>query len=387
MIRTKPDGGRSDTITSVLTPLYLSDIHATNLRCHADIRWQCVPGINLLVGENGSGKTTLLEAVYLMSHGRSFRQARDPYLVRRGQRNFRIEGQWRRYGPLHVRMAGGQGGTEIRLQGKKIRQRRDLTHCIPVLAEAPQGRRLMDGVPNERRRWLDALLTDCRENLVSDFHRYGRCMMQRSRLLRRGAPAAEIEAWEQQIVVHGLVIVQARDEIIRRLNAELAGESALTEATVAIEVRMPAYDRETWLERLRAKRDEDARTGRLDYGPHADRICMIYQGREIRSSGSRGQQKLASVALKLAECAVRGHHRQMMPVLLLDDCLEALDAQRQQRLLRRLGGFSGQILMTAPADVDIPAGVEACIQHLDADGIHGTARVNRTSEPTIGEVA
>jgi DNA replication and repair protein RecF len=346
-----------------------------------------VPGINLLIGENGSGKTTLLEAAYLMSHGRSFRQARDPHLVRRGQDRFCIEGQWRRYGPLHVRVAGGRGDAEIRLQGRRIRQRRDLTRCIPVLVEAPQGRRLIDGVPNERRRWLDALLTDCRESLVSDFHRYGRSMMQRSRLLRRGLSSAEIDAWEQQIVVHGLAIAWARDEMIRHLNAELAGESALTESKVQIAVRAPAYDHDVWLQRLRAKREEDARTGRLDYGPHADRIHITYQGREIRSSGSRGQQKLASVALRLAECTVRGHHRQMMPVLLLDDCLEALDAQRQQRLLRRLGEFTGQILMTAPAGVHIPAGVEVCAQRLDTDGIHAMERKNRASGLEIGEVA
>ena len=361
----------------------------TDLRCHADLGWQCAPGINLLVGENGSGKTTLLEAVHLMSHGRSFRQARDPYLIRRGRDHFRVEGRWRRYGPLHVQVEGGRGGAEIRLQGKRIRQRRDLTQCIPVLVEAPQGRRLVDGVPNERRRWLDALMVDCRESLMSDFHRYGRSMMQRSRLLRRGAAGAEIDAWEQQIVGHGLAIVEARDGMIRYLNAELAAEAALTESVVEIAVRMPGYERETWLKRLKGRRDEDARSGRLDYGPHADRIHIVYQGREIRSSGSRGQQKLASVALKLAECTVRGHHRQMMPVLLLDDCLEALDAQRQQRLLRRLGEFSGQILMTAPASVHVPAGIEVHVQRLDGEGIHasGQGQPDRTSRPKMGEVA
>jgi DNA replication and repair protein RecF len=371
----------------VLTPLYLADVRVTDLRCHAELRWQCVPGINLLVGENGSGKTTLLEAANLMSHGRSFRQARDPYLVRRGQECFRIDGHWRRYGPLHVQVEGRRGGAEIRLQGRKIRQRRDLTRSIPVLVEAPQGRRLIDGVPNERRRWLDALLTDCRDSLVSDYQRYGRSMMQRSRLLRRGAASGEVDAWEQQIVVHGIIIAEARQLLIRELNKALAAEEGLTESQVEIATRIPGYDRDAWLKRLRDKRSEDARTGRLDYGPHADRIHILYQGREIRSSGSRGQQKLASVALKLAECAVRGHHRQMMPVLLLDDCLEALDAQRQQRLLRRLGGFSGQILMTAPAGVPVPAGIDVCVQYLDGEGVHADGQAGQGSMVKIGGVA
>lgn len=375
----------------MVTPLHLVEVQATDLRCHSRIRWTCVPGLNLLIGDNGSGKTTLLEAVYLMSHGRSFRQARDPHLARRGSGGFTIEGHWRRYGPLHVRLQGSGGAVETRLQGRKIRQRRDLAQSIPVLVEAPQGRRLVDGVPNERRRWLNTLLTDCRENLVADFHRYGRSMMQRSRLLRRGAAVSEIEAWEQLIVSHGLAIVRARAEMLAMLNQELAREEALTESAIAVAVQAPDYGQEMWQSRLREGRDEDRRTGRLDFGPHADRIRIVYQEREIRHSGSRGQQKLASVALKLAECAIRRHYRQIVPVLLLDDCLEALDPQRQERLLQRLGQFPGQVLMTAPVDVHIPAGLDVCVQRLDADGIRPAGQPDgiseRISKLNVGEAA
>ena len=371
----------------MVTPLHLVEVQAADLRCHTHIRWPCTPGLNLLVGDNGSGKTTLLEAVYLMSHGRSFRQARDPYLARRGSEGFSIEGHWRRYGPLHVRLQGSGGAVETRLQGRRIRQRRDLTQSIPVLVEAPQGRRLVDGVPNERRRWLNTLLTDCRAGLIADFHRYGRCMMQRSRLLRRGAAASEIEAWEQLIIAHGLAIVEARRQMLDLLNAELATEEALTESRIVVAVRAPAYGQEMWQQRLRDGRDEDRRTGRLDFGPHADRIRIVYQEREIRHSGSRGQQKLASVALKLAECAIRRHHRQMVPILLLDDCLEALDPQRQERLLRRLGQFPGQVLMTAPVDVHIPAGLDVCVQRLDVNGIRLAGHPARVSKLNVGEAA
>ncbi len=375
----------------MLTPLHLAEVQAVDLRCHTQVRWPCTPGLNLLVGDNGSGKTTLLEAVYLMSHGRSFRQARDPHLARRGSEGFSIDGHWRRYGPLHVRLQGSGGTVETRLQGRRIRQRRDLAQSIPVLVEAPQGRRLVDGVPNERRRWLNTLLTDCREGLIVDFHRYGRSMMQRSRLLRRGAAASEIEAWEQLIVTHGLAIVEVRRQMLELLNTELATEETLTESCIAVTVREPAYGQEMWQQRLREGRHEDRRTGRLDFGPHADRIRIVYQDREIRHSGSRGQQKLASVALKLAECAIRRHHRQMVPVLLLDDCLEALDPQRQERLLRRLGQFPGQVLMTAPVDVHIPAGLDVCVQRLDADGIRSAGQPGgiseRTSKLKVGEAA
>ena len=176
-----------------------------------------------------------------------------------------------------------------------------------------------------------------------------------------------------------------------RVLAYRASRGMRDEPAIAVVVQAPEYGQEMWRQRLREGRDEDRRTGRLDFGPHADRIRIAYQEREIRHSGSRGQQKLASVALKLAECAIRRHYRQIVPVLLLDDCLEALDPQRQERLLQRLGQFPGQVLMTAPVDVHIPAGLDVCVQRLDADGIRPAGQSDGSSERisklNVGEAA
>ncbi|MDQ6979258.1 MAG: hypothetical protein Q9M09_03655 [Mariprofundaceae bacterium] len=114
-----------------------------------------------------------------------------------------------------------------------------------------------------------------------------------------------------------------------------------------------AQDQSEWLEQLREGRADDRRLGRCRTGPHADRLLIETAGREIRSVGSRGQQKLAAAAIKLAECAVRQQARGIWPLLLLDDCLEALDHTRQQRLLQRLCAYAGQVLVTTPSDVDV----------------------------------
>jgi len=351
------------------TPLMIEQVSVRHLRCHETLTWTIASGLNLITGANGSGKTSLLESVYLMAHGRSFRQARSPFLVQHGQTSFMIQGQWKRFGPMHLTVAGRQGKTSLRLQGRDIQRRKDVSDSFPVLVEAPQGRKLVDGAPGERRRWLDALMMTCFQTTRLHYERYLRAVMQRGRLLRRHAQSDELDAWEQQIVQHGLQIVGGRQQMIVEINALLLGEQALTEDAVMLSVSMPDYSEHRWLERLKEKRHDDARVGSLRYGPHVDVIHISFQGREIRSAGSRGQQKLAAIALKMAECALWSRYRRLIPVILLDDCLEALDRQRQRRLFERLQQSPAQVLMTAPDGVDISPAMDIHIQLLKHGGL------------------
>jgi len=351
------------------TQLIIEQVKVRHLRCHEGVQWTVNPGLNLIVGANGCGKTSLLESVYLMAHGRSFRQSRSPFLVQHGETSFMIQGQWKRFGPMHLTVAGRKGKTTLRLQGREIQRRKDVSDSFPVLVEAPQGKKIIDGAPGERRRWLDALMMTCLEHTRMHYERYLRAVMQRGRLLRRHNFSAELDAWEQQIMQHGLYIVSARNQLVEELNTLLLDEQGLTEQAVTLSVSMPEYSESIWLERLRSKRDDDARVGSLRFGPHVDAMNISYQGREIRSAGSRGQQKLAAIALKMAECALWSRYRRLIPVILLDDCMEALDRQRQQRLLTRLQRSPAQILMTAPDGIEISDDMGIDIQMLTKHGL------------------
>jgi len=355
------------------TPLCLCEVSVSQLRCHEQLTWQCSPGLNMIIGANGSGKTSLLEAVYLMAFGRSFRQARDPFLVRRGQERFVIHGSWQRFGPMKISATGYRGQTALRLQGRDVQRRKDVSESFPVLVEAPQGRQLIDGAPNERRRWLDGLVMTCFQGLNVHYDRYLRAVMQRSRLLRKGITSDELDAWEHQIVRHGQPIIEARQSLLEELNEALASEQQLTEHPVIMGMKMPDYDEQGWLKRLNSKRQDDMRMGGLRFGPHCDVLQMYFQEREIRSAGSRGQQKLAAIAIKMAECALWRQYRRMLPVVLLDDCLEALDRERQTRALQRLSDHLGQVVITAPEGVQISTQIDISIQKLEAGKLGGVA--------------
>jgi len=373
----------------MVTALTVRQVKVKDLRCHEQVTWTCSEGLNLLVGANGSGKTSLLESVYLMAHGRSFRQARDPFLVRRGQDRFLVHGQWHRYGPMNLSVAGKQGQISIRLQGCDVQRRKDVSGSFPVLVEAPQGRKLVDGAPNERRRWLDALVMIYNPVMSGHYERYLRAVMQRGRLLRRRACANELNAWEYQIVYHGLPIVTAREKTISEINHCLADEIFLTEQLLSMSLSRTEYTEQEWLDRLNSRRADDIKAGGLRYGPHCDILRLHFQQREIRNAGSRGQQKLAAIALKMAECDLWSRHRRLVPVLLLDDCLEALDNERQARVLERLQANPAQVLMTAPSGVNITGNVKIRIHSLNTQGLYelDNSTMTAMNEVTIMEEA
>ena len=351
------------------TPLTLDRVKVSHLRCHKELEWLVTPGLNLIIGGNGCGKTTLLESISLMAHGRSFRQSRSPLLVQHGQDRFMIHGQWHRFGPMNLSVAGRQGQTSIRLQGRDIQRRKDVSDSFPVIIDAPQGRKIIDGAPGERRRWLDALIMTCYQQMRTNYERYLRAVMQRGRLLRRRNFSDELDVWEMQIVQYGMPVVQARMLLLQELNALLIHEKVLTEDGISLSIQMPEYTEQAWLERLKEKRQDDAKMGSLRFGPHVDVVNIHFQEREIRSAGSRGQQKLAAIALKMAECALWAKHRRLIPVLLLDDCLEALDQRRQLRLFQRLQQSPAQILMTAPDGVSVSEELNINIQFLTEKGL------------------
>ncbi|MDX8387462.1 MAG: DNA replication and repair protein RecF [Ghiorsea sp.] len=346
--------------------LTLKQIHMHNLRCHEDFEWSCSEGLNLISGDNGCGKTTVLEAAYILAYGRSFRQAKAPQLTRWDSSSFHIQATVQRYGPLHIRVDGKRGKVDMSLQGRKVTKRKEIFDHVALIVDAPQGVRLIDGAPGERRKWIDRLVIATIPSTYIQYQAYLRAMMQRSRLLRGHGSISELESWEQQIVEAGLILNERRALTIDKLNEYLDNENKWLDLPFQIELSAhPFENNDDWMAWLASKRDEHRRLGRITRGPHCDRLKISYNSREIRVCGSRGQQKLSGIALRLAECAVLQEAKRMMPILLLDDCLESLDHTRALRLMERLSSHQGQVLMTAPGDV--PEDIRKNTQHLSLD--------------------
>jgi len=268
---------------------------------------------------------------------------------------------------------------------KRIRQdglpRRaiDVVGTLRVVLFSPEDLELVLGSPSVRRRYLDISLSQIDQAYLRSLSRYVRLLEQRNSLLKqiaakpsrdRRAIEEQLAYWDEQLVIHGSYVLVARLRYVHRLAGALNGHFrslAVSDLPLSLEyqstVPLPDPLRERvvldslpdaqarinqrFQSALHGIRDDELRRGMTLIGPHRDDLVYTLAGEELAAFGSRGMQRLAVVATKLAEidafCGATGE----LPVLLLDDVLSELDQEHQDRLLQSLSGVPAQRFVTA----------------------------------------
>lgn len=372
--------------------MYLSRIELEEFRCFHHLDLPLPPQGLRLVGGNGAGKTALVEAVYLLATTRSFRAATERQLINRES--------GRDYGlPPYARLVGeivsDHLATTIEMTvsvepernsaRKRIRQdglpRRaiDVVGTLSVVLFSPEDLELVLGAPSVRRRYLDISLSQVDQAYLRSLSQYARLLEQRNSLLRqfaakpvrdRRAVEEQLAYWDEQLVIHGSFVLVARLRYVRKLAEALRarfGELAVSDLPLSLEyqstVPLPELLQERVLhdsladaqarvaQRFQATlhnlRGDELRRGMTLIGPHRDDLAYTLAGEELAAFGSRGIQRLAVVATKLAEIDAFQRATGEVPVLLLDDVLSELDQEHQERLLQALSDVAAQRLITA----------------------------------------
>ena len=373
----------------------LSRIELEEFRCYRRTALT-VPNAGLRIfGRNASGKTSLLEAVYLLATMRSPRASLEREMI-----HWESGAEYALPPYARVRAEIAQDGAEheievvlaideTRQQGNAVRKRvkldgrprraLDVVGTLKVVLFAPEDLSLVLGAPSIRRRYLDISISQIDHTYLQALSHYGRVLEQRNSLLkdlaRRGRTGdatvdEQLAFWDGEVVTRGSYLIAARlrylNQVERQATLEFdtlsrtdavlglryAGTVSLPPTTVERVVGGSMADAQALVSRafeidLRRGREDELRRGVTLVGPHRDDVRFLLGGRELGSYGSRGQQRLAVVATKLAELgevmAVSGER----PVLLLDDVLSELDPEHQDRLLTALGVARCQLLITA----------------------------------------
>ncbi len=309
----------------------------------------------LVVGENGAGKTNLLESLHVGTQGFSPRTRADAQLIRFGADAARI-------------MLDGQRGTtriqtevtlgeykRAKLNGAPLRVAEQLRAEIATLVFTPDRLAIVKGGPAARRAYFDRALGRLAPARASLPAEYGAALGQRNAALRRIAAGVStreaLEPWTERVAELGRALAEARHEAIALLASGFAAR--------AEELGLPrgelAYAGElSTREALEARVDRDLERGATGLGPHLDDVRILAGGRDLRSFGSQGEQRLAVLSLLLAEAEVIGERRGVPPLLLLDDVLSELDAGRRRILSERLSR-NGQTLITSTSVAALPS--------------------------------
>jgi DNA replication and repair protein RecF len=326
----------------------------------------------IFVGANAQGKTNLLEAIYYLATARSFRTANDQDLIgwqaEQAQAACRVEREL------------GEADISIRLQrdkpkiitvnGQHLRRHGDLFGYLNVVTFTPDDLQLIKGSPAERRRFLDMELTQVSPTYRHDLAAYNRILKQRNNLLRtlaeqRGS-ADMLAVWDEQLIETGSRLMVKRAEAVLRLSElgryvhhdltngketlsiryrpffakpqELAPEEGAWESLVRVQDRFRVEMR-----RLRAA---EMGRGQSLVGPQRDDLEFLVNDYDVRSFGSQGQQRSAVLSCKLAEIEFMRSEISEYPVLLLDDVMSELDAQRRHYFLNMVNGLVHTFITT-----------------------------------------
>ena len=308
----------------------------------------------LVVGANGAGKTNLLESLHVGTQGFSPRTRGDAQLIRFGETaaHVGVSGDSVSSPRIDV-LVRADTGKEIRLNGARVATE-SLRSEVTALVFTPDRLAVVKAGPGVRRAYVDRALARLLPSRSSSPVEYAAALGQRNAALRRAAVEASSRAavrpWTVQVADLGAALVDARRQVVSSLSplfAERAGELGLDGAEVVYEGSPPS------LEALEARLERDLERGTTGIGPHLDEIRILSRGRDLRSFGSQGEQRIAVLALLLAESQLIAGHRPAPPLMLLDDVFSELDGERSRSLTALLSA-GGQTVITATARGAIP---------------------------------
>jgi DNA replication and repair protein RecF len=324
------------------------------------------PGLTVIFGPNGAGKTNLLEALYFGCTGRSCRAGSEREVVRFGTQSTRVVVRVAAHDGEHELAVGFAPGEPKRLQvdGTAVESLLDADVRPLLTVFLPERLELVKGPPAVRRAHLDQLVAALWPARVRTRRLYSQTLAQRNALIARmrasGGSRDALDPWDAQLARHGIALMADRADAVEALAgsaSELADELGLgASAAIAYRPRSRAGSEEELAAEIAARTATDLERGFSGHGPHRDDLALLRDGRELRTYGSQGQQRLALLALLLAEREAVGRRRGSLPILLLDDVMSELDHSRRLALSTRLRADGGQALLTASELEHVPGG-------------------------------
>lgn len=295
------------------------------------------PNVNCLIGANGQGKTNVLDAIYFLSFGKSATALTDGACVRHDAEFMMLQGKYRSALMEEEEISCGiKRGQRKRMRRNDKEYKRLSEHLgvIPLVMLSPADEQLVSGGSEERRRFMDIVLSQVSPNYLAALIRYNKSLQQRNAMLKQDdEPDAQLfEVLEEMMSMDAAVIYQERQAFVRdfvpifQVMYARFCNAASEEVDILYDTHASRGDLQPILVRDRAK---ERIVGYTLHGPHKDNLELLMNGHNVRREASQGQTKTFFIAMKLAQFLYLksvGEHR--TPILLLDDIFDKLDAGR-----------------------------------------------------------
>lgn len=319
----------------------LKTLNLTNFRNFEKKTIEFGQGVNVINAPNASGKTNILEAIFFLATGKSFKARVESEVIRHGQDIARIKGD-------NLEIVITNGFIDI---GKptleKVAKKKLLVNGIPkrlidfagnikVTLFAPSDLELVTDSPTIRRKFLDTVLSQADREYRRAIGSYEKGVRQRNKLLWRireeGLSRSHLLFWNQLLIKNGNYITDKRTELIEYINSKNKCHLEYDSSTIS-EGRLEQY------------KNEEVASATTLVGPHRDDFVFLQEGRDLASFGSRGQQRMELLYLKIAEMNFIEEKTNVKPILLLDDIFSELDHSHREIVMQTLN--SHQVIITS----------------------------------------
>lgn len=345
--------------------MYLKDIYVSHFRNYDDVKVSFHPSMNIIYGNNAQGKTNLLEAIYVLGMTKSHRSSIDNTLIQKNESTAYIQGNVVVHENLDtLEMGISKTKKLLKINHNEVKKVSDYISHMNIIIFYPEDLDLIKGGPAFRRRFINIELSQLYATYLDVLNDYNKLLKIRNDYLKQYIKGEYIDEsygsiLDQYFVTKAELIYQMRRKFVSKLNQyvsdifyDISGLNGFVlNYHTNIDFESNISYKEQLLDKLKKHRDVERRLGVTLVGPHKDDLEFLLDGNSLKLYGSQGQQRMAVLALKLAEIHLFEDYKKDTPILLLDDVFSELDFDKRNNLLKHIHQHTQTIITTTELEL------------------------------------
>jgi recF protein len=305
-----------------------------------------------MAGANGTGKTTLLDAIYYLCYTKSYLHSTDQQVIKFGQQQMRVEGTFYHTKVIHIKsIIRDNNKKSFFVNQEEITRLSDFIGSINSIFISPDDVALINDGGETRRKFINSYISQIDKNYFTTLQKYNRVLLHRNALLKQGITSSNhelLQTIDEQLVQHGTQLFEMRNQYLpdllqtaKQLYAYFSNQSEPIDITHSSLLHQFSFE-----EILKQNISKDIALQRTSQGVHKDDLVILLHAMPFKHAASQGQRKSLLFAMKLAQFELIKTHTKQIPILLLDDLFEKLDAERMNRLIYFVKEANAQLFVT-----------------------------------------